>query len=62
MLNCIFKGFFWINICSVEDHYAIGYWIDEVFLFFAIFANGPNVDINVDFLDAYFDGKRNMIR
>jgi len=36
--------------------------IDEVFFFFVIFANGLYVDIDVDFLDTYFDSKRNMIR
>jgi len=62
LLNYIFQGFFWIDICSVKGHYAIGYWINEVFLFFAIFANSLYVDINVDFFDAYFDSERNMIK
>ena len=28
----------------------------------AIPLHGPYIDINVDFLDAYFDSERNMIR
>ena len=62
LLNYIFQGFLWIDICSVEGHYTISYWINEVFFFFATFANSPYIDINVDFFDAYFDSERNIIR
>jgi len=29
LLDYIFQGFFWVDICSIKDCNAISYWTDE---------------------------------